>query len=73
MSIGAVLWFDSRYAQASELHELREEQESAFIAARVKDIEDSLFDIEAKSRENWTDLDRAKMARFKRELETLRK
>tara|TARA_B110000211_G_C14055883_1_gene543309 strand:+ start:400 stop:675 length:276 start_codon:yes stop_codon:yes gene_type:complete len=69
MSIGALLWADSRYVSAETFDQAQTQTKKEFSNIRKNDLEDKIFELQLL--DNPSNLDRAKIDRYQRQLDEL--
>ena len=69
MSIGALLWADSRYVSAETFDQAQTQTKKEFSNIRKNDLEDKIFELQLL--DNPTNLDKAKIDRYQRQLDEL--
>ena len=69
MSIGALLWADSRYVSAETFDLAQTQTKKEFSNIRKNDLEDKIFELQLL--DNPTNLDKAKIDRYQRQLDEL--
>ena len=69
MSIGALLWADSRYVSAETFEQAQTQTQKEFSNIRKNDLEDKIFELQLL--DNPTNLDKAKIDRYQRQLDEL--
>ena len=71
LSIGGIVWADSRYAKNEDVQKLMIEQRKQFVELKRSTIDDRLFELQLIPVEQRTALDHAKIERYKRKLEEM--
>mgnify|MGYP003976474285 CR=1 FL=1 len=69
MSVGALLWADSRYVSAETFDEAQASTHREFSNIRKNDLEDKIFELQLL--EAPSNLDKAKLDRYQRQLDEL--
>jgi len=69
MSIGALLWADSRYVSAETFDQAQMQTKKEFSNIRKNDLEDKIFELQLL--DNPSNLDKAKIDRYQRQLDEL--
>jgi hypothetical protein len=69
MSIGALLWADSRYVSAETFDQAQTQTKKEFSNIRKNDLEDKIFELQLL--DNPSNLDKAKIDRYQRQLDEL--
>ena len=69
MSVGLLLFTDARYVSADTFKESQEHTHEEFTNSRKQVLEDKVFELQLS--ENPTNLDKAKLDRYQRQLEEL--
>jgi len=69
MSVGALLWADSRYVSAETFEDAQDQTHQEFSNIRKNDLEDKVFELQLL--ETPTNLDKAKLDRYQRQLDDL--
>ena len=69
MSVGALLWADARYVSAQTFDDAQQQTHQEFSNIRKNDLEDKVFELQLL--ENPSNLDKAKLDRYQRQLDDL--
>lgn len=69
MSIGALLWADARYVSAETFDEAQAQTRQEFSNIRKNELEDKIFELQLL--ESPSNLDKAKLDRYQRQLHEL--
>ena len=69
MSIGALLWADSRYVSAETFDQAQTQTKKEFSNIRKNDLEDKIFELQLL--DHPSNLDKAKIDRYQRQLDEL--
>ena len=69
MSVGALLWADARYVSAQTFDDAQQQTRQEFSNIRKNDLEDKVFELQLL--ENPSNLDKAKLDRYQRQLDDL--
>jgi len=69
MSIGALLWADARYVSAETFEQAQTQTQKEFSNIRKNDLEDKIFELQLL--DNPSNLDKAKIDRYQRQLDEL--
>ena len=69
MSVGLLLFTDARYVSADTFKESQEHTHEEFVNSRKQVLEDKIFELQLT--ENPSNLDKAKLDRYQRQLDDL--
>jgi len=69
MSVGALLWADARYVSAETFDDAQTQTHKEFSNIRKNDLEDKIFELQLL--DSPSNLDKAKLDRYQRQLEDL--